>query len=578
MGAGNRTYDMRLASAAKTAMCRGILTLPFFAIVATAQPAANWTHQFPVTSPSARAGHALAYDPARGEVVLFAGGDSNLDVNDTWVWNGSNWIQKFPGMSPPTRASHGMAFDAGNGQVVLFGGQGDVTTGFAFRNDTWVWNGNIWIERFSPAPPPVRSKFGLVYDSARGQTVLFGGSGLNTAFNDTWVWNGVDWIEKFPATSPPARSGHAMVYDPVHGQVILFGGFVNGSGDVNDTWVWNGANWTQKFPGLKPPPRDGHAMAFDEAHGEVVLFGGSTNAGFTTLNDTWVWDGVSWTQKFPPIPPSARDGHAMSYDAARNETVLFGGFSPKTGAFLADTWTWGAPAIPTITAVVNGASFKGGGIVPGEIAVVFGTNLTASTGVNTASSVPLPTQFLNVSVAVNDPLVPILAVANVNGQQQINFQVPWELANGLNATVAVTNNGSTGASITVPVLAAQPGIFNYSAAGETFGAILHADFQLADTGHPAKPGETVLMYCTGLGAVKSPPADGTPGRGQPTMTMPTVTVGGTRAVVSFSGLAPGFVGLYQVNVEVPAGLPAGNQPLVIEAAGASSNSVLLPVE
>jgi uncharacterized protein (TIGR03437 family) len=53
----------------------------------------------------------------------------------------------------------------------------------------------------------------------------------------------------------------------------------------------------------------------------------------------------------------------------------------------------------------------------------------------------------------------------------------------------------------VPVLAAQPGIINYAAAGGNSGVILHANYQLADSAHPAVPGETVLIYCTGLGAV-----------------------------------------------------------------------------
>jgi uncharacterized protein (TIGR03437 family) len=233
---------------------------------------------------------------------------------------------------------------------------------------------------------------------------------------------------------------------------------------------------------------------------------------------------------------------------------------------------------PVVSAVVNGASFAGGGVVPGEIATAFGTNLTSAAGINLTSVLPLPSTFLNDSLIVNNKQVALFAVDSVNGQQQINFQVPWEVATGPNATIAVSNGDTAGASISVPVLTAQPGIFNYSAGGNTFGAILHADFQLADTAHPAKPGETVLIYCTGLGAVSSPPADGEPGKGQPTVATPTVTIGGTKATVSFSGLAPGFVGLYQINVEVPDGLAAGNQPVVVEVAGASSNSVLLPVE
>ena len=82
----------------------------------------------------------------------------------------------------------------------------------------------------------------------------------------------------------------------------------------------------------------------------------------------------------------------------------------------------------------------------------------------------------------------------------------------------------------------------------------------------------------GLGAVSSSPGDGAAGNGEPTMAMPEVLIAGLQTIVSFSGLAPGFVGLYQINVEVPAGLSAGNQPVVVTVADVSSNSILLPVE
>ncbi len=143
--------------------------------------------------------------------------------------------------------------------------------------------------------------------------------------------------------------------------------------------------------------------------------------------------------------------------------------------------------------------------------------------------------------------------------------------------IAASDNGAAGASLSVPVLAAQPGIFNYSVGGNTFGAILHANFALANTANPAKPGETVLIYCTGLGAVESPPEDGAAGNGQKTTATPQVTIGGVNAMVSFSGLAPGFVGLYQVNAAVPLGLKAGNQSVMISVGKSSSNQVLLPI-
>src|SRR5262249_16071472 len=189
-------------------------------------------------------------------------------------------------------------------------------------------------------------------------------------------------------------------------------------------------------------------------------------------------------------------------------------------------------------AVTNGASFAAGGIVPGEIATLFGGEVVSTGGVHQASTVPLPTVLENVSVYVNGIAAPLFAVINVNGQQQINFQVPFEVAGHKNATIRVENNCHPSATIVVPVLSAQPGVFGYSVDGTTYGAILHADYRLVDTAYPAKSGETVLIYANGLGVVKSPPKNGTPSNGETTVDLPTVSMGGKRALVRFSGLAP----------------------------------------
>lgn len=239
----------------------------------------------------------------------------------------------------------------------------------------------------------------------------------------------------------------------------------------------------------------------------------------------------------------------------------------------------GGPAIVN-NGLVNGASFASGGIVPGEIATVFGANLTTSTGINVATELPLKTQLLGVQVMVNGTAAPIFAVDNVNGLQQVNFQVPYGVANQSNVTVQVVNNGAAGNTISVPVIAAQPGIFTYNVGGSNYGAILHPNSpQLADTGHPAAVGETVVIFCTALGVVAPTPPDGAAAPGAaPTVATTTVTIGGVNASVAYAGLAPGFVGLYQVNAEVPAGLPSGNQPVVITVGGVSSSIALLPVQ
>jgi uncharacterized protein (TIGR03437 family) len=315
---------------------------------------------------------------------------------------------------------------------------------------------------------------------------------------------------------------------------------------------------------------DGNFYGTTEAGGannDGTIFRMTADGTLTTLHSFSGADGQT---------PQA--GLVQGADGILYGTTTSGGNNVGTVFSLALSSTTSPAPVISASGIVNGASFVGGGVVPGELATVFGSNLTSANGINLTSGLPLPTGFLKSSVIVNGQPVPLFAVDNVNGQQQINFQVPWEVASGANATLAVENNGVTSANISVPVLAAQPGIFNYGSGGKTFGAILHANFQLADTGHPAKPAETVLIYCTGLGAVMSPPADGAAGNGQSTATAATVTMGGANAMVSFSGLAPGFVGLYQVNAEVPAGLSAGNQAVVVTLAGASSNSVLLPVQ
>ncbi len=238
------------------------------------------------------------------------------------------------------------------------------------------------------------------------------------------------------------------------------------------------------------------------------------------------------------------------------------------------------PVVPSATSVVNAASFISGGVVAGGMATIFGSNLTTAKGINLASGLPLATELLGASVKFNNTVAaPIFAVDNVNGAQQLNIQVPWEVAGLSSVVMQVENNGAIGLPVMVPVLAAQPGVFAYNVGGTTFGVVLHANFQLADSAHPVTGGEVVLVYCTNLGAVSPALKDGVAGTGSEiTVATPTATIGGAPAAVSFHGTAPGFVGLYQVNVQVPTGLSATNQDLVLTISGASSQPVKLPVK
>jgi uncharacterized protein (TIGR03437 family) len=167
---------------------------------------------------------------------------------------------------------------------------------------------------------------------------------------------------------------------------------------------------------------------------------------------------------------------------------------------------------------------------------------------------------------------------------QLNVQVPLELAGSTSAQVVVTVAGQASAPVTVSIGSFSPGIFVIN---NGYGAVQIANTSLfaAPSGsipgaqsRGANPGEFITIYSTGLGAVANPPATGAPGSGNPTVTVPQVTVGGVPATVSFSGLVGGLVGLYQVNVQIPAGAPAGGfVNLVMSIGGVQSNVVPIAV-
>lgn len=240
-----------------------------------------------------------------------------------------------------------------------------------------------------------------------------------------------------------------------------------------------------------------------------------------------------------------------------------------------DIYALVAPA--SIGSVVNAASGEPG-ISPGSIASIFGTGLSLVDGVAAANTATLPTELAGTTVTVNGTPAPLLAVANVNGREQINFQAPYSLAGADSASVGVAINGVAAPAATVAVLGVQPGIF--SADGVHAAAQHAANYALVSAADPAQGGEVVLLYGTGFGAVSNAPQTGKPAAPPPFAEVTsglTVSIGGQSADVLFAGLAPGLAGVYQVNTRVPGGLGAGDNDLVITVGGRSSPVVELPV-
>ncbi len=160
----------------------------------------------------------------------------------------------------------------------------------------------------------------MAYDSARGETVLFGGlTSSGIALRDTWEWNGKLWVQ-VSDIGPQARAGHTMAYDALRGVTVLFGGY-SPSGPyqdeyLGDTWEWDGATWSLKST-EGPGPRAFHAMAYDEMQNMVIIYGG-TNA----LGDTWAWNGSEWKRRAAGGNPVFN--HAMTYDSSREALVTYG--------------------------------------------------------------------------------------------------------------------------------------------------------------------------------------------------------------------------------------------------------------
>ena len=230
------------------------------------------------------------------------------------------------------------------------------------------------------------------------------------------------------------------------------------------------------------------------------------------------------------------------------------------------------PADPVVTSggVANAASFQPQ-ISPGALASVFGTGLSNATYM---SGLPYPTSLgasslggSGVSVSVNGKAAPVFFVSPT----QINFQVPWETAIGT-ASVTVSVAGGVSNAVSVPVVSAGPGLFLSGRSAVVQNA---ADYSLNGPGRPAAAGSTIIAYLTGSGPV-SPAADD--GLAAPLTSLVYATashgaaIGSTAATVSFAGLAPGWAGLVQVNVAVPAGLATGTYPLTVTIDGQTSNA------
>jgi Dictyostelium (slime mold) repeat/Galactose oxidase, central domain len=366
-------------------------------------PSSVWS-PCPGDGPTARLGHAMAYDAARGRMVLLGGTGSEPGAfAETWEYDGSGWSVAPTPIQAPPRVGHSLVYDPASESVLLFGGttyseSGLVTPAF---DDGWAYDVGVgWRPRGGTVAPALVGQT-LVYDSRGGDLVTFG-EGYYPALwrydgaRDTWysegavgsseprrdiffdpvaqqlsrlatglypVWgpdpaaqvqvrafDGTDWTTR-DCTNSPRVLGFGFTLDSKRGVLITFGGRFNetNEGFTNAIWELDLATCSWDAPSTsdsRPPKREEPLVAFDAHRDVVVIYGGRSGTwlgqlGGTVLDDTWEYDGTAWTRRVADGDPSpGLREGATMVYDVARERIVLFGGEDPSGALLDDTWEY----------------------------------------------------------------------------------------------------------------------------------------------------------------------------------------------------------------------------------------------
>jgi uncharacterized protein (TIGR03437 family) len=401
--------------------------------------------------------------------------------------------------------------------------------------------------------------------------------------------SGAGTLQFGTASTSLLLSGAKNVYLSADGNMLIGGSTAAGSHDImigvkaiaNPTASsWNGTMWTS-------------GLRYESATGQPAWIGNVGSlaarlAGSNTIYQRLKALGQGTTDFTAVNPYSLNAGGSLTVQLSQvglgaGGTFVEAAIDPSDpGGFEIDI---GVPWMPESGSgvfldprgVVSAASFapSGNPISPGEFIALFGAGLAKST---LTASPPYSATLNSVTVLINGRAAPIYFVS----AGQINCLVPYSTT-GATATIVVQNGTANSNTVTVPVAVTSPGVFSLDQSGTGSGAIVHsATGEVVNAANPAVPGEIVLVYLTGMGAVSPSIADGAASTGSPlnkTVAVPTLYIADQQASVGFSGLAPGFPGLYQFNVTIPATLSStGNLPLAIGTLNAFHDQVYIPVQ
>ena len=300
------------------------------------------------------------------------------------------------------------------------------------------------------------------------------------------------------------------------------------------------------------------------ASGSVVA---SFSNGDSPVNLVALGDG-RWSGTWQP---GRRDSQVRVTVTAENATRSLRGTTESSGSI----GTAAQAPVVGAGAVLNSASYVlRAPVAPGSLISIFGERLASfSEGANP----PLPTELGESLVVLGGFPLPVLYAS----PGQINAIVPYDLSVNTTHQLVVRRGRLLAVPEPITVAPAQPAVFTLDQTGTGQGLVFRATGTLAGPDGPAAEGETVVIYCAGLGAVAPAVAAGQAASSTTLSSVVapvTVTIGGRAAAVSFAGLTPGFTGLYQVNAVVPAGVERGGAvPVVIGTAGQVSLPVTMAV-
>jgi uncharacterized protein (TIGR03437 family) len=418
----------------------------------------------------------------------------------------------------------------------------------------------------NPLPAITAVEAARVRGSSTEFHLLISGSGFNA--NSVVMWGGVPRPTRFAtyrSLVATLSSQEVAVSGPIPVSV-----FNPPPGGGNSNPLLYHVNPLPVIESLSPPK-----TIFTEGRFTLFVMGRAFAKGVTIR-----MDGAEGPGLRPGDPPVlSLDFQPGTLPPPGIKTITVFNPPPGGGVSNAMTFTIAPPPQFSVASLVNAATNRPGPVTPGTLVSLFGAGLAFTTA--TASRVPLPIEMGGVEVRVGSSVAPLFHVS----PSQINFAVPFQSQDVRATDLRLVINRVPAPPVSISLARFSPGIFTLNQQGTGQGAILIANTAAhaapADSvpgARPARRGEVVSIYCTGLGTVSTSPSAGSPPVGT-TLTAPSVTIGSEPATVTFSGLAPGFVGLYQVNVEVPAAAPEGSAvPVRLSIGGVESDTVTMAIE